>query len=81
MGVAQVVERDVWDVGAGEVPVEELADRFGVQRAPDGVFLLRHADGISVVVNVNSNEADPADIKAVASAVHDIAAAARGPLP
>ena len=25
-------------------------------------FLLRYADGISVVVNMNSNEADPADI-------------------
>jgi hypothetical protein len=40
-------------------------------------FLLRYADGISVVVNVNSNEADPADIEAVASAVNDIAIAAR----
>jgi D-alanyl-D-alanine carboxypeptidase len=40
-------------------------------------LLLRYADGISVVVNVNSNEvADPADLEAVASSVHDIAAAA-----
>ena len=38
--------------------------------------MLRYADGISVVVNVNSNEADIADIQAVATAVHDIAAAA-----
>jgi CubicO group peptidase (beta-lactamase class C family) len=41
-------------------------------------FLLRYADGISLVVNVNSNEiADPADIEAVVGAVHDLAAAAR----
>jgi hypothetical protein len=39
-------------------------------------FLFRYADGISVVVNVNSNEADPADIDAVTTAVHDLAVAA-----
>jgi CubicO group peptidase (beta-lactamase class C family) len=41
-------------------------------------FLLRYDDGISLVVNVNSNEvADPADIEAVVVAVHDLAADAR----
>ena len=30
VGVAQVVEADAWDVGAGEVPVEQLADGLGV---------------------------------------------------
>ena len=48
-------------------------------RTPSGVgtrtWLLRYADGISVVVNVNSDEAAPGDIQAVASEVHDIAAA------
>ena len=49
-------------------------------RAPATVgsstFLLRYADGISVVVNVNSSEAYTSDIRAVTSAVHDLAAAA-----
>jgi D-alanyl-D-alanine carboxypeptidase len=40
-------------------------------------FLVRYADGISVVVNVNSNEvADAADIEAVVDSIHDIAVAA-----
>jgi hypothetical protein len=55
------------------------ADRFEVgvvlRRRP---FLLRYADGSSVVVNANSGEAAvPAELEAVVSAVHDIAAAAR----
>ena len=37
VGVAQVVEADAWYVGAGQVPVEELADRFGVDRVAGGV--------------------------------------------
>jgi CubicO group peptidase (beta-lactamase class C family) len=37
------------------------------------LILLRYTDDISVVVNVNSNEAAPADIQAVANEVHDIA--------
>ena len=37
--------------------------------------MLRYVDGISVVVNVNSNEADSAEIRAVANVVHDTAAA------
>jgi CubicO group peptidase (beta-lactamase class C family) len=40
-------------------------------------FLLRYADGISVVVNVNSSEAYTADIRAVVDEVHDIAATAK----
>lgn len=38
-------------------------------------FLLRYADGISVVMNFNSNEAaDSADVEAVTNAIHDVAA-------
>lgn len=37
--------------------------------------LLRYADGISVLVNVNSNEGDIADIRAVATSVYDAVAA------
>jgi hypothetical protein len=53
-----------------------------IGRAPAALgrltFLLRYTDGISIVLNVNSNEAtDLADLQAVVAAVHDIAAAAR----
>ena len=37
VGMAQVVKADAWDVGAGQVPVKELADRFGVHCASGGV--------------------------------------------
>ncbi len=41
-------------------------------------FLLRDTDAITIVLNVNSNEAtDLADLRAVVAGVHDIAAAAR----
>jgi hypothetical protein len=56
--------------------IEPIA--FG--RAPvtvgSSTFLLRYADGISVVLNVNSSEASTSDLNAVVSAVHDIAATA-----
>lgn len=32
LGVAQVVEADARDVGTGEVPVEQLADRLSMDR-------------------------------------------------
>jgi hypothetical protein len=35
--VTQVVKPDAWDVGTGEVPVEELADRLWMHRTPGGV--------------------------------------------
>jgi len=42
-------------------------------------FLLRYGDGISVVVNFNSDEAaDDADLEAVVAAVHDLAVEAAG---
>ena len=37
MGMAQIVETDAGDVGAGEVPVEQLADRLGVHRVAGSV--------------------------------------------
>ena len=56
----------------GYCPCTEVDDGIeptAIGRAPGAIgtrtFLLRYADGISVVVNVNSNEADPADIEAV----------------
>ena len=56
--------------------IEPIA--FG--RAPvtvgSSTSLLRYADGISVVVNVNSSEAFTSDFLAVTSEVHDLAAAA-----
>ena len=68
----------------GYCPCTEVAggiEPSAIGRAPGALgtrtLLLRYADGISVVVNVNSNEADPADIEAVASNVHDIAAGER----
>jgi CubicO group peptidase (beta-lactamase class C family) len=68
----------------GFCPCTKVDDGFvpkAFGRAPAMIgtltFLLRYDDGVSVVVNVNSNEADPADIEAVTTAVHDIAVAAR----
>jgi hypothetical protein len=67
----------------GFCPCTEVVGGFepsAFGRAPATIgtltFLLRYADGISVVVNVNSNEADPAEIRGVTTAVHDLAAAA-----
>ena len=37
VGVAKVVESDPGETGAGEVPVEQLADRLGVHRPACGV--------------------------------------------
>ncbi|MEO6124074.1 MAG: hypothetical protein ABIR32_10220, partial [Ilumatobacteraceae bacterium] len=31
------MESDAWDVGAGEMPIEKLTDRFGVYRFAVGV--------------------------------------------
>jgi CubicO group peptidase (beta-lactamase class C family) len=63
------------EVGGGIEPT-------AIGRAPGAIgtrtYLLRYADGISVVVNVNSNEAAPADIQAIANTVHDLAADAEG---
>ena len=51
-----------------------------IGRAPGALgtktVLVRYADGISVVVNVNSDGAEAADIESVVSSVHDIAVAA-----
>lgn len=48
-------------------------------RAPEDLgtltFLLHYSDGISVVVNVNSNGADPVDIQAVTNEIYALAAA------
>ena len=63
---------------APEQQMKDRADyaRKGIARGRS-VIVLRYADGISVIVNMNSNEAsDPADGEAVASAVHALAAAA-----
>ncbi len=50
------MESDAWDVGAGEVSVEELADRFGVDRVPVGVGEDRvgDLDAVSVATLVSS---------------------------
>ena len=37
MAHAQIVKANAGDVSTGEVPIEELADRLGVHRAPGGV--------------------------------------------
>ena len=51
VGVAQVVESEAWDVGAGEVPVEELADRFGMHRQTlDVEDRFDQLDGMTVTV-------------------------------
>ena len=53
-----------------------------IGRVPGGLgtrtYLWHYADGISVVVNLNSNEmTDPAAGEALTNAIHDLAAAAR----
>jgi CubicO group peptidase (beta-lactamase class C family) len=59
------------EVGGGFEPIA-----FG--RAPAAIgtvtHLLHYADGISVVINMNSRDASFADIYAVTNAVHDLAA-------
>ena len=50
VGMAQIVKANAGDVGAGQVPIEELADRFGVHRAPGSVREDRvtEVDGMAV---------------------------------
>jgi CubicO group peptidase (beta-lactamase class C family) len=82
------VDGDPWIVRGVELPFTgfcpcpEVADgrepaAFG--RGPAGfgtlTFLLRYADGISIVLNVNSNENEATDVQAVADAIHELAAA------
>ena len=69
-----VVDDDVVVAAAGreERPIGGAFTRVMKPRLPPNVRV-----GSSVVVDMNSNEADPADIQVVTNAVHDIAAAAR----
>lgn len=61
--------------------VEGGIEPSAIGRKPNALgthtFLLRYADGISIVVNVNSGEmAEPTDLEAVVTSIHDIALAA-----
>ena len=50
VGVAQVVEADAWDVGAGQVSIEQLADRLWMHRVAGGVGedRITELDGMAV---------------------------------
>jgi CubicO group peptidase (beta-lactamase class C family) len=68
---------------SGFCPCTEVDDGFepiAFGRAPGGIgtltYLLHFADGISVVVNVNSDEVGFADFYAVVNAIHELAAGA-----
>jgi hypothetical protein len=70
----------------GYCPCTDVAggiETTAVGRQPGAIgtktVLFQYADGISIVVNVNSNEiADPADFEAVVADVYDLAVAAAG---